>query len=138
MRKCICQLSCSLFIGATMIAYAEDYTETNKGRDTLILSVNQQESMLSEKNHGQEALALSWTTGTNYRSGNRVSYTPELTRARADFANPYSVDLGMGAHQWTGKIEELNQSLNTQFGIGYIMKAELETRITTVVTGMED
>ncbi len=35
-------------------------------------------------------------------------------------------------------MEELNQFLNTQFGIGYAVKAELETRITAVVAGMED
>ena len=50
------------FIGATMVACAEDYMETDKGHDTLTLSVNQQELVLNEKNHSQEALALSWTT----------------------------------------------------------------------------
>ena len=104
-----------------------------KGHDTLTLSVNQQELVLNEKNHSQEALALSWTTGTNYGSGNRISYTLELAKAGTDFANPYSVDLGTGTYQWTKKVEELNQFLNTQFGIGYAVKAELEARITAVV-----
>jgi hypothetical protein len=94
--------------------------------------------MLDEKNHSQEALALSWTTGTNYGSGNRISYTLELAKAGTDFANPYSVDLGTGTYQWTKKVEELNQFLHTQFGIGYDVKAELEARITAVVAGMED
>ena len=35
-------------------------------------------------------------------------------------------------------MEELNQFLHTQFGIGYAVKAELEARITAVVAGMED
>ena len=100
------------FIGATMVACAEDYMETDKGHDTLTLSVNQQELVLNEKNHSQEALALSWTTGTNYGSGNRISYTLELAKAGTDFANPYSVDLGTGTYQWTKKVEELNQFLN--------------------------
>ena len=138
MKKYIYQLLCSLFIGATMVACAEDYMETDKGHDTLTLSVNQQELVLNEKNHSQEALALSWTTGTNYGSGNRISYTLELAKAGTDFANPYSVDLGTGTYQWTKKVEELNQFLNTQFGIGYAVKAELEARITAVVAGMED
>ena len=59
MKKYIYQLLCSLFIGATMVACAEDYMETDKGHDTLTLSVNQQELVLNEKNHSQEALALS-------------------------------------------------------------------------------
>ena len=138
MKKYIYQLLCSLFIGGTMVACTEDYMETDKGHDTLTLSVNQQELVLNEKNHSQEALALSWTTGTNYGSGNRISYTLELAKAGTDFANPYSVDLGTGTYQWTKKVEELNQFLNTQFGIGYAVKAELEARITAVVAGMED
>ena len=112
--------------------------ETDKGHDTLTLSVNQQELVLNEKNHSQEALTLSWTTGTNYGSGNRISYTLELAKAGTDFANAYSVDLGTGTYQWTKKVEELNQFLHTQFGIGYDVKAELEARITAVVAGMED
>ena len=138
MKKYIYQLLCSLFIGGTMVACTEDYMETDKGHDTLTLSVNQQELVLNEKNHSQEALALSWTTGTNYGSGNRISYTLELAKAGTDFANAYSVDLGTGTYQWTKKVEELNQFLHTQFGIGYDVKAELEARITAVVAGMED
>ena len=49
MKKYIYQLLCSLFIGATMVACAEDYMETDKGHDTLTLSVNQQELVLNEK-----------------------------------------------------------------------------------------
>ena len=138
MKKYIDQLLCSLFIGGTMVACTEDYMETDKGHDTLTLSVNQQELVLNEKNHSQEALALSWTTGTNYGSDNRISYTLELAEAGTDFANAYSVDLGPGTYQWTKKGEELNQFLNTQLGIGYAVKAELEARITAVVAGMED
>ena len=138
MKKYIYQLLCSLFIGGTMVACAEDYMETDKGHDTLTLSVNQQDLVLNEKNHSQEALALSWTTGTNYGSGNRISYTLELAKAGTDFANAYSVDLGTGTYQWTKKVEELNQFLNAQFGIGYAVKAELEARIIAVVAGMEE
>ena len=69
---------CSLFIGGAMVSCAEDYMETDKGHDTLILSVNQQEIVLNEKNHSQEALTLSWTTGTNYGSGSRISYTLKI------------------------------------------------------------
>lgn len=138
MKKYIYQLLCSLFIGGTMVACAEDYMETDKGHDTLTLSVNRQELVLNEKNHSEEAIALSWTTGTNYGSGNRISYTLELAKAGTDFANAYSVDLGTGTYQWTQKVEEFNRFLNTQFGIDYAVKAELEARVTAVVAGMEE
>ena len=54
MKKYIYQLLCSLFIGATMVACTEDYMETDKGHDTLTLSVNQQELVLNEKNHSRK------------------------------------------------------------------------------------
>ena len=92
MKKYIYQLLCSLFIGGTMVACTEDYMETDKGHDTLTLSVNQQELVLNEKNHSQEALALSWTTGTNYGSGNRISYTLELAKADAVVAEMGSLE----------------------------------------------
>ena len=86
MKKYIYQMLCSLFIGGAMVSCAEDYMETDKGHDTLTLTVNQQEIVLNEKNHSQEALTLSWTTGTNYGSGNRISYTLEIAKAGTDFA----------------------------------------------------
>ena len=119
---------CSLFIGGAMVSCAEDYMETDKGHDTLTLTVNQQEIVLNEKNHSQEALTLSWTTGTNYGSGNRISYTLEIAKAGTDFTRAYSVDLGTGTYQWTKKTEELNQFLNTQLGVGYAEKVSLEAR----------
>ena len=138
MKKYIYQILCSLFIGGAMVSCAEDYMETDKGHDTLTLTVNQQEIVLNEKNHTQEALTLSWTTGTNYGSGNRISYTLEIAKAGTDFARAYSVDLGPGTYQWTKKTEELNQFLNTQLGVGYAEKVSLEARITATVAGMEE
>ena len=138
MKKYIYQMLCSLFIGGAMVSCAEDYMETDKGHDTLTLTVNQQEIVLNEKNHTQEALTLSWTTGTNYGSGNRISYTLEIAKAGTDFARAYSVDLGTGTYQWTKKTEELNQFLNTQLGVGYAEKVSLEARITATVAGMEE
>ena len=58
MKKYIYQMLCSLFIGGAMVSCAEDYMETDKGHDTLTLTVNQQEIVLNEKNHSQEALTL--------------------------------------------------------------------------------
>jgi hypothetical protein len=43
---------CSLFIGGAMVSCAEDYMETDKGHDTLTLTVNQQEIVLKESQSG--------------------------------------------------------------------------------------
>lgn len=137
LKKYIYQLFCSLFIGGALMACAEDYMETDKGHNTLTLTVNQQEVMLNEKNHSQAALTLSWTTGTNEGSGNRISYRLEIAKAGTDFANAYVVDLGTSTYQWTKKTEELNQLLNSHLGVAYNEQAALEARVTAVVAGME-
>lgn len=44
---------------------------------------------MNEQAHGDDALELSWTTGTNYGTGNKISYTLELAKAGSNFAAPY-------------------------------------------------
>ena len=44
---------------------------------------------LQVDHHKTDALELSWTTGTNYGTGNKISYTLELTKTGSDFADSY-------------------------------------------------
>ena len=62
MKKYIYQMLCSLFIGGAMVSLRRGLGGDGQGHDTLTLTVNQQEIVLNEKNHSQEALTLSWTT----------------------------------------------------------------------------
>ena len=52
MKKYIYQILCSLFIGGAMVSCAEDYMETDKGHDTLTLTVNQQYPVMSQVVNG--------------------------------------------------------------------------------------
>lgn len=54
-----------------------DYMELDKGHNELALSTSNTEVVLNEQAHGDDALELSWTTGTNYGTGNKISYTLE-------------------------------------------------------------
>ena len=66
-----------------------DYMELDKGHNELALSTSNTEVVLNEQAHGDDALELSWTTGTNYGTGNKISYTLELAKAGSNFTAPY-------------------------------------------------
>ena len=65
-----------------------DYMELDKGHNELALSTSNTEVVLNEQAHGDDALELSWTTGTNYGTGHKISYTLELAKAGSNFAAP--------------------------------------------------
>ena len=72
-----------------------DYTELDKGYTELALTASTDEVVLQESNHSSEAIALDWTTGTNYGTGNRISYTLDIARSGSDFANPVTIKSGV-------------------------------------------
>ena len=63
--------------------------ELDKGQNELVLTASKTEVVLNEQAHADDALELSWTTGTNYGTGNKISYTLELTKTGSDFADSY-------------------------------------------------
>ena len=76
-------LTCMGFASCT----DNDYAELDKGRDVLTLTSDQKASALDENSHDESAIALNWTTGNNYGSGNRISYRLELAKSGTNFAN---------------------------------------------------
>lgn len=57
-----------------------DYMELDKGHNELVLSTSNTEVVLNEQAHGDDALELSWTTGTNYGTGNKIPIHWNLPR----------------------------------------------------------
>ena len=64
----------SFIFGCVALASCVDdnYMELDKGHDELTLSVKASDFVLNEAEHGDEALALTWTTGTNFGTGNKI------------------------------------------------------------------
>ena len=73
----------------------DDYTELNKGEAELALTASGEEITLNEAKHAENALTLTWTTGTNHGTGNRITYKLELAEAGTGFADPYTAADGM-------------------------------------------
>lgn len=117
----------------------DDYTELNKGNDILTLTSSKTEVVLDEQEHGEDAFELAWTTGTNYGTGNRISYTLELAKAGTDFASPYKViDGATQTYSWTPSVEELNNVLRNSFSVAGAETVSLEARVTATVTGSDE
>ena len=116
-----------------------DYTELDKGSVELALTADKAETVLSEQNHAVEAIALSWTTGTNHGTGNRISYTLELAEAGTGFANPHIIkEAEQQVYSWKPTVEELNTLVRSQFGTLPGEALAIEARITAAVTGFDD
>lgn len=117
----------------------DDYMKLNKGHNELVLSADNTEIVLNEQAHADDALKLFWTTGTNYGTGNRISYTLELDKTGSNFANPYiAVQNAVQQYFWKQSVEELNNILRQHFGSEGGETLLLEARLTAKVVGSEE
>ena len=140
MKQHIIHYAASFFLAAAALTACvdDDYLETDKGHDTLVLSANQTEVVLDEQYHADNALELTWSTGTNYGTGNRITYTVELAEAGTGFAAPYAVvEDAVQQYTWTATVEDLNNLLRDQFGATGGQTVNLEARVTARVAGLD-
>lgn len=117
----------------------DDYMELDKGHNELTLTAGTAEIVLNEQAHAEDALELSWTTGTNYGTGNKISYTLELAKAGSGFAGAYvAVENAVQQYSWKKSVEELNNLLREHFGAAGNESVALEARVTATVAGKEE
>lgn len=117
----------------------DDYMELDKGHNELALTANHTEIVLNEREHANDALELSWTTGTNYGTSNKIYYTLELARTGNDFSNAYlAVENAVQTYSWKKSVEELNTILRNHFGASDNETFSLEARLTATVAGREE
>lgn len=132
----------TVFAGSLLLAGActdNDYMELDKGQDVLTLVASQAAEVLEESTHGSEAITLTWSTGTNYGSGNRISYTLELAPAGTAFADSYvAVNQETQVYSWNTNQENLNALLLDKFGGAEGQSTTLEARVTARVNGRSE
>lgn len=117
----------------------QDYTELDKGHNTLSVTSSESDLLLHESNHSVEAIAIEWTTGENFGTGNAISYTLELAETATDFANPVTViDDSRQTYSWKPSTETLNSLLLNRFGLTPGEGISLDARVTARVAGMEE
>ena len=140
MKKYISHLVFALLGCAALSACVDDdYMELDKGQNELVLTASKTEVVLNEQAHADDALELSWTTGTNYGTGNKISYTLELTKTGSDFADSYvAVENAVQEYSWKKSVEELNDILRNHFGATAGENISLEARLTATVTERDE
>ena len=115
-----------------------DYAELDKGRTALELTASQSFEILEEINHGSEAIALNWTTGNNYGTGNRISYTLEIAPAGTDYITAaIPVSAATQVYSWTASVEQLNDLLR-EWDCPAGEEVELAARLTATVAGSDE
>lgn len=135
MKKYISNILWTLFACAALVSCADDdYTVLDKGHDELTLKVNGTELILDEKSYSSDAIAIEWTTGTNYGTGNRIYYTLEIDRVGNAFASPYvAVNEEDQVYSWSKNVEELNGLIRDYFMVSGGENIALEARLTAAV-----
>ena len=115
-----------------------EFMELDKGHNELQLTVSSTEIILNEAEHSSEAINLSWTTGTNYGTGNKIFYTLEIDRAGNNFASPIVAILDeYQVYSWKKSVNQLNNLLLDTFSIKPGDNIELEARVSAQVPESE-
>lgn len=115
-----------------------DYTVLDKGSTPLSIESNISDLLLSESNHAAEAIAIEWTSGENFGSGNAISYTLELAETSTDFIAPITViEDSRQIYSWKPSTETLNDIIINKFGITAGDGISLDARVTAKVAGLE-
>lgn len=129
-----------IFAVASLTSCLDDqYMELDKGDNVLALATSDSVVVLNESSHSSDALELTWTTGTNYGTGNKILYTLELAKAGTGFASPYvAVNSEARVYSWTQTVEELNNLVRDEFNAQPGKETVLEARVTATVAGMDD
>ena len=140
MKKSFNHILAIIFCGLALSACTDnDYMELDKGHDALTLSALQSADVLDEALHASEAVALHWTTGTNYGTGNRIGYTLEIAPAGSGFADAYTaVDQQTQTYSWSINQENLNALLLDKFGGIAGQSQQLDARVTAHVKGQSE
>lgn len=116
-----------------------EFMELDKGHDELILTADTAELVLEEVNHASNGIELSWTTGTNFGTGNKIFYTLEIDQAGSDFSSPYvAVDHEKQVYSWKKTVEQLNEILTDKMGIREESTVRLQARLTANVPECEE
>lgn len=136
MKKHIYQILPALLLGLLFTACADnDYAQLDKGSNELAMTIDQSAEVLNELNHAAEAVTINWSTGHNFRTGNRITYLLEMTAGEKTYA---AIDHQTQVYQWSANQEQLNDILLNQLGIRAGQQTTVNARLTAIVEGMDE
>lgn len=99
----------------------------------LALSASKTTIELNQKNSSNEAISLTWTTGTNHGTGASISYVLQIDKKGNNFTNAITEDMGKGIYVKSFTVGELNDSLLNRWVSTPGTETELEARVISTV-----
>src|SRR5688572_27115458 len=119
-----CIISISLFIGCKK----DDYAELNKGNNPLSIAADKTAIILNQREDANDALLLSWTTGTNGGTNASISYQLKIDKQGNNFSTAVTEDLANSlSKKYT--VNSLNNLLLSELNLAPGIEATLETKI---------
>jgi len=99
----------------------------------LALTASKTSVELNQKNDANEAIGLTWTTGTNKGTGASISYTIQIDKKGNHFSKAITEDMGKGIYSKSFSVGILNDSLLTRWGCTAGTATSLEARVISTI-----
>ena len=127
-----------LLAGFVFNSCTSDEMETDKGSESLLLSVSSKIVELNQLMSDREAFHFAWTAGSNYGTSSRISYTLEMDLRGNNFAGGLKKDIGATDSRILAfNHKELNDLLAEVWNSSLDETLEFEARVTAIVSGHE-
>lgn len=125
--------------GFVLNSCTSDEMETDKGSESLVLSVSSKVVELNQLMSDREAFHFAWTAGSNYGTSSRISYTLEMDLKGNAFAGGLKEEIGAtDSRLMAFNHKEINDLLAEVWQSSLDETLEFEARVTAVVLGHEE
>jgi len=99
----------------------------------LALTASKTTVELNQRYVANEAIGLTWTTGTNRGTGASISYLIQVDKKGNNFSNAITQSMGKGIYAKSFSVGALNDSLLTHWGSTAGTATDLEARVISTV-----
>lgn len=99
----------------------------------LAISASKTTVTLNQKLVGDEAIGLTWTTGSNRGTGSSISYLIQVDKKGNNFSKAITQDMGKGIYAKSFSVGALNDSLLSRWNCTPGVVAELEARVISTI-----
>lgn len=129
----------ALLAGFVFNSCTSDKMETDKGSESLVLSVSSEVVELDQLMSDREAFHFAWTAGSNYGTDSRISYVLEMDLKGNNFAGGLKKDIGATDSRILAfNHKEMNDLLAEVWNSSLDETLEFEARVTAAVLGHEE
>ena len=134
MKKLLNILYAFLFLSIGLVSCTDDDMETDKGESPLTLSASTNTVILDQRLEANQALSLTWESGSNKGTGAAIIYTFQMDLKGNNFQGGINKEIGKtDSRVITYTHKELNDSLVKIWNLPLEVEAEFEVRVLAKV-----